>query len=48
MDETFHIENDYLYLLDVCKFNIVPEEYCVYAERFVDNESARFDFAEEM
>ena len=44
VDETFHIENDYLYSLDVRKFNIVPEEYYVYAEQFMDIESARFDF----
>lgn len=47
VDETFHIENDYLYSLDVRKFNIVPMEYSLYAEQFVANESARFDFAEE-
>lgn len=44
VDETFHIENDYLYSLDVRKFNIVPEEYNTYAERFVANEVARYDF----
>ena len=47
VDETFHIENDYLYSLDVRKFNIVPMEYSLYAEQFVAKESARFDFAEE-
>lgn len=46
VDETFHIENDYLYSLDVRKFDIVPEEYFIYAEQFVVNEIARFDFAE--
>ena len=44
VDETFHIENDYLYSLDVRKFNIVPEEYSDYAERFMASESASFDF----
>ena len=33
-DETYHIENDYIYTLDVRKFNIVPSYYidaaCVY------------------
>lgn len=47
VDETFHIENDYLYSLDVRKFNIVPEEYSTYAEKFVADESARLGFAEE-
>ncbi len=47
VDETFHIENDYLYTLDVRKFNIVPEEYRTFAEQFVANESARFDFTKE-
>lgn len=47
VDETFHIENDYLFSLDVRKFNIVPEEYYIYAEKFVANEIARFDFKED-
>ncbi len=38
VDETFHIENDYLYSLDIRKFNVVPEEYSLYAEEFVKNE----------
>lgn len=45
VDETYHIENDYLYSLDVRRFNIVPEHYIIDAERFVANERARFDFA---
>lgn len=46
VDETYHIENDYLYSLDVRRFNIVPEHYMTYAERFVANEKSRFVFAE--
>lgn len=46
-DETYHIENDYLYSLDVRNFNIVPENYCVEAERFVRNEMAKYDFEDE-
>ncbi len=37
-DETFHIENDYIYSLDVRRFNIVPENYIVYADMFVRDE----------
>ena len=44
VDETYHIENDYLYSLDVRHFNIVPDNYITDAERFVANEKARFDF----
>jgi energy-coupling factor transporter ATP-binding protein EcfA2 len=44
VDETYHIENDYLYSLDVRRFNIVPDHYITDAERFVTNEKARFDF----
>lgn len=44
VDETYHIENDYLYSLDVRRFNIVPDHYITDAERFVANEKARFDF----
>jgi len=33
-DETYHVENDYIYTLDVRNFNIVPPYYikaaCVY------------------
>lgn len=43
VDETFHIENDYLYSLDVRKFNIVPAEYSEYAEKFVENEALRYN-----
>jgi hypothetical protein len=46
VDETYHIENDYLYSLDVRRFNIVPDHYMTHAERFVANERARFDFVE--
>lgn len=44
VDETYHIENDYLYSLDVRRFNIVPDNYIADAERYVANERARFDF----
>lgn len=44
VDETYHIENDYLYSLDVRRFNIVPEHYIIDTERFVANEKARFEF----
>ena len=40
VDETYHIENDYLYSLDVRRFNIVPDNYIVDAERYVTNERA--------
>ncbi len=43
VDETFHIENDYLYSLDVRKFDIVPEEYYKYAEQFVAKEIESFN-----
>ena len=43
VDETYHIENDYLYSLDVRRFNIVPEHFMTHAERFVANERARLD-----
>lgn len=46
VDETYHIENDYLYSLDVRRFNIVPDNYIADAERYVAGERARFDFAE--
>ncbi len=38
VDETFHIENDYIYSLDVRKFDIVPEEYTAFAKEFIANE----------
>ena len=47
VDETYHIENDYLYSLDVRHFNIVPDNYIADAERYVADEHARFDFAAE-
>jgi energy-coupling factor transporter ATP-binding protein EcfA2 len=40
IDETYHIENDYLYSLDVRRFNIVPDYYIDDADRFVTNEKA--------
>lgn len=40
VDETFHIENDYLFSLDVRRFNIVPENYIRDAERYVVDERA--------
>ena len=46
IDETYHIENDYLYSLDVRRFNIVPDHYITDAELYAANEKARFDFAE--
>lgn len=45
VDETYHIENDYLYSLDVRRFNIVPDNYITDSERYVADERARFDFA---
>jgi hypothetical protein len=44
VDETYHIENDYLYSLDVRHFNIVPDYYITDAERYVADECARFEF----
>lgn len=38
VDETFHIENDYIYSLDVRRFNIVPENYIADANTFVCDE----------
>jgi hypothetical protein len=43
VDETYHIENDYIYSLDVRRFNIVPENYVAYADRFVNDELSRID-----
>lgn len=45
VDETYHIENDYIYSLDVRRFNIVPENYITDANIFVRGELAREDFA---
>lgn len=39
-DETYHIENDYLYSLDVRKFDIVPQQYCNAAQSFINNEKS--------
>ena len=41
VDETFHIENDYLYSLDVRRFNIVPDNYIRDAGRYVAEEKSR-------
>lgn len=41
VDETYHIENDYIYSIDVRKFNIVPENYIVDANAFVESEIER-------
>jgi hypothetical protein len=46
VDETYHIENDYIYSLDVRRFNIVPENYITDADMFVRGELARGDFAD--
>lgn len=37
-DETYHIENDYLYTLDVRKYNIVPQQYSEAANDFMKKE----------
>jgi hypothetical protein len=41
VDETNHIENDYLYSLDMRRFNIVPDNYIAAAEEFMANEMDR-------
>ena len=41
VDETYHIENDYLYSLDIRRFNIVPDYYINEADIFVKNERKR-------
>lgn len=38
IDETYHIENDYIYSLDVRKFNVVPENYINDANEFIEGE----------
>lgn len=38
IDEACHIENDYIYSLDVRRFNIVPGYYIKEADQFVLNE----------
>lgn len=43
VDETYHIENDYLYSLDIRRFNIVPDHYISDANTWVADEKARFD-----
>ena len=40
IDETFHIENDYVYMLDVRTFDIVPHHIDVQANEFVRAEMA--------
>ena len=44
VDETYHIENDYLYSLDVRRFNIVPDNYVDDVEEYVDNEIDSYEF----
>lgn len=39
IDESFHIENDYVYMLDVRVFDIVPNHIIVQADSFVASES---------
>jgi len=43
IDETYHIENDYLYSLDIRRFNIVPDHYISEADAFVMSEKAMLD-----
>lgn len=38
VDETYHIENDYLYSLDTRKFNIVPQKFIEGSDIFVKSE----------
>lgn len=38
IDETYHIENDYIYSLDIRKFNVVPENYINDANEFIESE----------
>lgn len=38
VDETYHIENDYVYSLDIRKFNIVPKYYIDASEKFMAKE----------
>ena len=40
-DETYHIENDYIYTLDVRKFNIVPQYYVKAAMEYMLEEKKR-------
>lgn len=46
VDETYHIENDYIYSLDVRRFNIVPENYIGDADTFVEDELIDNNFAD--
>ena len=39
IDESFHIENDYVYMLDVRMFDIVPNHIIVQADNFVATEN---------
>lgn len=38
IDETYHIENDYIYSLDIRNFNVVPENYINDANEFIESE----------
>lgn len=38
IDETYHIENDYIYSLDIRRFNVVPENYIKEANEFIESE----------
>lgn len=38
IDESYHIENDYIYCLDFRKYNVVPQNFIELAEKFVENE----------
>lgn len=40
VDETYHIENDYLYSLDMRVFDIVPQHYSKNSDSFVALEKA--------
>jgi len=42
VDETFHIENDYVYTMDVRRFNIVPENYIADADKYVSSEKEKY------
>jgi hypothetical protein len=44
VDETYHIENDYIYSLDVRRFNIVPENYIADADKYIADEKAIINF----
>ncbi|WP_097006511.1 AAA family ATPase [Lacrimispora amygdalina] len=38
IDESYHIENDYMYCLDFRKFNVVPQNFIKLATKFVNKE----------